>query len=523
MSRQPSAGADGGVVHFRFGAVACIVLAMTGTARGQTTATGDFNGDGFDDLAIGVPLEDVGAVTDAGAVNVLYGSADGLKAVGDQFWHQDVAGVNDDAEIDDEFGSSLAVGDFNGDGFDDLAIGAPGEDALGGVVHILLGSADGLTSVDDQIWHQNKPGILGDMEPDDSFGGSLATGDFNDDGFADLAVGVRDEDVGATEDAGAVSVLFGSGGGLSAAGDQVWHQDSAGILGGAETGESFGFALAAGDFNGDGNDDLAIGVVGEDTGGIAGAGAVNLIFGSPDGLDAEGNQVWHQDSPGIKDSVESGDSFGMSLAAGDFNGDGFIDLAIGVPHEDIDGSDIAGAVNLLYGGDSGLSGVGDQFWHQGLSGILDEAEDDDRFGISLVTGDFNGDFFFDDLAIGVDSEDVDGAIDAGAVAILFGDAGGMSPAGDQFWHQSSPGVLDVAQADDSLGEVVTAGDFDGDGFTYLAASAPTENFDGIDDAGAGNVLYGKDGGLSAAGDQFWHQNVDGVLDSAEDGDRFGGD
>ena len=93
----------------------------------QAAVQGDFNGDGFADLAVGAPGEDLGS-PDAGAVNVLYGSAAGLTSAGNQFWHQNSPGIAERADAGDLFGSALAAGDFNGDGFDDLAIGVPAED-----------------------------------------------------------------------------------------------------------------------------------------------------------------------------------------------------------------------------------------------------------------------------------------------------------------------------------------------------------------------------------------------------------
>ena len=277
----------------------------------------DFNGDGFGDLAIGVPGEDIGDVTDAGAVNVLYGSAAGLTAGGDQLWHQDEVGIRGVAEASDQFGFALDCGDFNGDGHDDLAIGVPGEDigdiTDAGAVNVLYGSGAGLTAGGDQLWHQARVGIRGGAEDGDMFSDSVAGGDFDGDGFDDLAIGVPGEDIGDITDAGAVNVLYGSGAGLTAGGDELWHQAMAEIRGGAEDGDLFGDSVASGDFDGDGFDDLAIGVPGEDIGDITDGGAVNVLYGSGAWLTATGDQLWHQDRVGVQGMAEAGDQLGFSL------------------------------------------------------------------------------------------------------------------------------------------------------------------------------------------------------------------
>jgi hypothetical protein len=184
-------------------------------------ASSDFDGDGFDDLAVGVPEEDIGTIRDAGAVNVLYGSPGGLTATGDQFFHQNTPGVQDTAERDDLFGDSLVTGDFDGDGFDDLAVGVPFEDIVNigdeaGAVNVLYGSPQGLTATGDQFLHQDSPGIRDRAELTDGFGRSLAAADFGRSPQSDLAVGVPSEDIGTIVSAGAVNVLYGSPQGLTA-------------------------------------------------------------------------------------------------------------------------------------------------------------------------------------------------------------------------------------------------------------------------------------------------------------------
>ena len=143
------------VVLLALGLVVGLWPAASGVAHGSTATQAapapslqaDFNSDGADDLAVGVPLDNVGTVVGAGAVNVLYGSATGLSGTGSQLVSQNTPGVPGNAEVDDGFGFALATGDFNGDTFADLAVGAPGEGVgtagAAGAVNVLYGSATG--------------------------------------------------------------------------------------------------------------------------------------------------------------------------------------------------------------------------------------------------------------------------------------------------------------------------------------------------------------------------------------------
>jgi hypothetical protein len=122
--------------------------------------------------------------------------------------------------------------DFNHDGFADLAVGAPNE-AVGslfgaGAVNVLYGSADGVTGTGSDFFTQNTSGVINSAESQDDFGGALAAGDFDHDGFSDLAVSVAGEEVGSVIEAGAVNVLYGSAGGLTGAGSQYFTQDTPG-------------------------------------------------------------------------------------------------------------------------------------------------------------------------------------------------------------------------------------------------------------------------------------------------------
>jgi FG-GAP repeat len=434
-------------------------VAEAGDGFGDGLAAGDFDGDGVTDLAVGASLEDVGAVVDAGAVHVLYGTAGGLTGAGGDLFTQDSPGVSSSAETEDGFGEVLAAGDFDGDRFADLAVGVwrenVGPAANAGAATVLYGTAGGLTGTGSQFLTQDSPGVAGVAEPEDEVGTALGAGDFDGDGFADLAMGAPGEDYGAVDRGGAVNLLPGSAGGLTATGGQLFTQDSPGVPGVAEPGDNFGLRLAVGNFGGGGFVDLAVGGA-EDVGAAEDAGAVNVLPGSAGGLTGTGSQLLTRESPGVPGSAEPFDGFGyISLAAGDFDGDGFADLAAGVQSAStISG---AGAVVTLPGSAGGLTGTGSRLLDQDSPGVPGSAEFRDGFGSALAAADFDGDRFAD-LAVGVPGETVGSFEFAGALNVLPGSAGGPTGAGGQLFTQGSPGVPDSVEFDDFFGEALAAAD-----------------------------------------------------------------
>ena len=555
------------------GSTKSITNTVTSKASGVTA---DFNGDGFSDLAIGVPNEDVGTIVDAGAVNVIYGSSNGLNGIAlsqgngrdNQIWTQAITGG---AEPGDRFGASLATGDFNKDGFSDLAIGVPFEDIgttklNAGAVNVIYGSSGGLstTAKPSDIWHQDSPSIEDIAFTDDMFGFALATGDINGDGFSDMTVGIPGKGVntehGVMVQAGRVHVIYGSLVGLSATAflNQFWDQGQI-FPRDAEFGDLLGRELATGDFNKDGFSDLAIGVPGEDVGIIRDAGAVNVIYGKPGGLlpPLLGILVWTQNTRSVEGDANINDMFGSSLTTGDFNKDRISDLAIGVPGENVGTIIAPGAVNVIYGTSNfGLrdvqvssgNGRDDQLWTQDSVGIEDIAEFLEEFGSALATGDFNKDGT-SDLAIGVPHENVDIIAGVGAVNVIYGSSDGLSfrnlsPSNgrtDQIWHQNSVqfgggDIDDDAEAGDMFGFSLKTGDFNKDGISDLAIGVPQESVGTIRDAGAVNVIYGslgpviiEPGGLSATVppggfgrvDQLWTQDSPNIEENLEASDQFG--
>jgi FG-GAP repeat len=452
----------------------------------------DFNGDRYVDLAIGTPFAAVGAIGRAGAVNVLYGSDGGLILEGNQLWNQDAEGVLGDSQLGDHFGSAIASGDFNRDGYADLAIGTPQDDpssiGVGGAVNVLYGTSSGLDSAGNQLWTREELSA-------EWLGTALASGDFDADGFADLAIGGGK----------LVVILPGTASGLTDVGATTLSRGLVGAPLDPYDQDSFGIALAAGDLNDDGRDDLAV------SSGTSDGGDVAVFNGGVDGLTTvPGDPPWSQDSAGVQGTAYSNDQFGHDLAIGDFDADGFGDLAVGVPGEADDSGCASecsnvGAVNVLYGSATGLDAADNQLWTQASPGVPGTPELWDRFGRALAAGDFDGDGT-DDLAIGApgeDSTDQSRPYGPGAVTILYGTNAGLATTDARRWAQDSPGVPGTPGRGDWFGRGIVSGDFDQSGFDDLAIAVPREKVNGAPRAGEVDVLYGQTAGLSSDNAQAW--------------------
>ncbi|MDG4794449.1 FG-GAP-like repeat-containing protein [Micromonospora sp. WMMD1082] len=287
---------------------------------------------------------------------------------------------------------------------------------------------------------------------------------------------------------------------------------------------SFGIALVAGDFNGDGYDDLAIGDADEiDTRNNAYGGGVWVIPGSPTGLVVDSTKHFNQGSPGVPGDSENYDGFGASLAAGDINGDGRDDLAIGAFKESIGTVKEAGAVTVLYGGSGGLTGTGAQQLHQNQAAVPGSAERRDHFGMSLAIGKVNNNKYAD-LVIGAPHENDGkaGANGTGMVTLMWGSASGVKLSGAT--SVTGAGVYKATGRSDTiawyLGMSLAIGDVNGDGLAEVIAGAPNAQTPHLD-GGLVAVFTGRTGGLSGSAVKIITQRTAGVPGSPENQDRFG--
>ncbi|GAB3855512.1 hypothetical protein GCM10029963_50410 [Micromonospora andamanensis] len=419
-------------------------------------------------------------------------------------------------------GTGATRSDFDGDGVDDIAVST---DTLNysqvphypsGVVVVHYSSAP-------QVDY-----LAGSMTNNISsnFGVALATGDFNGDGFDDLAIGDSGEiDQANKARGGGVWVVPGSRAGLVVDSTKHFGQGSPGVPGDSENYDEFGASLAAGDINGDGRDDLAVGAHKESIGKVVEAGAVTVLYGGIDGLTSSGAQQLHQDQAAVPGSAEHRDHFGMALAIGKVNNNRYADLVIGAPHEN-DGSGAAGSgmVTLMWGSASGvkLSGA------TSVTGAAIHHATGHRFtvawylGRSLAVGDVNGDGLGEVVAGAPSAQGPGPHINAGLVAVFTGrSTGGLSGSAVKVFTQATPGVPGAQEDEDRFGATLAVGDVTGDGRADVLVGAPGEAIGTKAEAGTIALLKGTSSGLTGSGAQGFDQDHSVVPGGAERNDAFG--
>jgi hypothetical protein len=306
--------------------LAAVALCMATHLRAEPRI--DFNGDGYADLAVGVPDEDDAKATDAGAVNIIYGSASGLTEIGNAFITQRTKGVPGNRQKGAKFGKALAAGDFDGDGFTDLAVGAPFFDQPhlrdAGYVVIFDGADKGLSGsrANGLIW-------LDSMARNSNFGAALAAGDFDADGIDDIAVGApefwrikRLRLDGPWRRVGLAWIAFryGQNAALEARRGRAWRDERSTVINSARH-SSQPISMAT-------EPTISRWGPGEETSDYVPIGAVSVLFGQAGRAHPAGNEIWTQISDG-GETPRRGTDTRIAWEAGTSNGDGCDELVVG--------------------------------------------------------------------------------------------------------------------------------------------------------------------------------------------------
>jgi hypothetical protein len=413
-----------------------LTLPLAGSAAAATAPRFDFNGDGYADIAVGMPDATVDGKAKAGYVSVIFGGAQSpSQSTG--VISQAETGVPGTPEAGDRFGSSLAAVDVNGDGVFELVVGASGES----LTSDQLKDEGTITVLDGSGWNVKGTTVARGTSEYSAIGSTITTGDYDGDGDTDLVYGENGEEHGA--------IRFRPGP-LTA--DPVTPTTLRRYSMGGRTS-----ALATGDFDGDGRDDLAT---------------------TWRALDDSGTFITRWDDQAEPAQWWSDADRGSALTAADFDQDGTDDLAVGLvqPNPETETTHcedrLGGAVLLLKGSKTAKFGTEHDCLTQSSPEVGGAAEQGDDFGAALSAGDLNGDSR-PELVVGVPGEDVGTVKDAGGYVVMNGTEKGLY--GGLARSQSTPNMPGTAEAGDRFGAQVAVGDYNRDGLWDTAVSAPGEN------------------------------------------------
>ena len=397
---------------------------------GISVATGDFNDDGKDDLLVGADY--YGSPQD-GRAYIFYGSSTGISEKPDK--------TLESKSNDEEFGRSVAVGDFNDDGNLDVLVGAPGygggNDYRGGA-YVYWGPDFG--SSDYTLLYYYSTGRYQYM------GQSVAVGDFDKDGKDDALIGVfQANPTGGTDQVGAAHIYLGEN--IPNSGSHnisdINLSDHSNPVEDEEKKQGFGYAVAAGDYNGDGYDDALVGVPFYHPQSSNQCGRVSLFLG---GSSMDSTVDVHL----FNGSENSDQNFGYSLTFGNFDGDDYHDALIGAPYKDYKGYGLAYV----------FEGENDPDNTTSADTILESVIEDEGFGCAVATGDIHNDGY-DDAFIGAEAYDNDRGHVYGFDS---NDSGGLSTT-------VSYNLRSESTDDKYFGHAIAIGDFDGNNYGDLAVGS----------------------------------------------------
>jgi len=468
---------------------------------------GDVNGDGIDDVIVGALGANPNGNSYAGSSYVVFGSDSGLP---NPLNFSDIDGLNgfviNGANLNDHSGSSVsAAGDVNGDGIDDLIVGAesaqPNDNFAAGSSYVVFGSNTGLPNPLNLSDIDGLNGfVINGENSDDYLGHSVsAAGDVNGDGIDDVIMGAWGADPNDNSSAGSSYVVFGSDTGLPNPMNLSDINGSNGfVINGVNAFDKSGFSVsAAGDINGDGIDDVIVGAGEASPNGYVYAGSSYVVFGSDTDLP---NPLNLSDIDGLNGFVINGinalDGSGYSVSsAGDVNGDGIDDVIVGAWGADPNGDSVAGSSYVIFGSDTGLPNPMNLSDINGSNGfVINGVNPSDQSGFSVsAAGDINGDGI-DDVIVGAKGVDQNGNTSAGSSYVVFGSNTGLPNSLNLSDIDGSNGfVINGENSDDYLGHSVSAaGDVNGDGIDDVIVGAWGADPNDNSSAGISYVVFGSD-------------------------------
>jgi hypothetical protein len=469
--------ADGQAIDFEANETRTITVRATtteglATERTFTIAIKDVAGDGL-------------SIIDLGALDPSHGfKISGSDAAGD---------------------AASVVGDFNGDGYDDLLIGGLFASPLGrseaGVAYLVFGKDGGVGDVDlDTMSPDEGIAILGALPGGHLGQGVRSAGDVNGDGYDDVIIGAVLADLPGRPDAGQSYVIYGDPSGPGEI-DLAALAPSQGFkLTGSTAGDFSGFSVSGvGDINGDGIDDLIVGSLGADSKHGTDAGRAYVVYGKVGGLADVDLGALAPESGFTIVGANAGDLVGRSVSnAGDINGDGIDDLIIGAnPADGPPNQSPLAHSYVIYGKEGGLADIdlGALAPSQGITITADPAFDYGAYSVSSA-GDVNGDGI-DDVIIGAPNDHFNfGRTKFGHAYVVYGKDGGP---GDVALADLAPEqgfkITGAALFDNAGCSVSAAGDVNGDGIEDVVVGAFYSDAAGRIYAGQTYVIYGKSGGL----------------------------
>ena len=492
---------------------------------------GDVNGDGFSDLIVGAPNVSVGGKTN-GAAYVIFGSDSGFGATLDLATLTASKGYRIENNFYDNgrFGASVSgAGDVNGDGFDDVIIGAPLASQNGfsacGVSFVVFGGSQtmnsplNITDLDGTNgFFLSGNGVVGEF----SGGAVSAAGDVNGDGYGDLLIGatgfdLKDQNNNVIADsAGAAYVVFGHSGAyqklnfLSLLG-KPGNLDGFRLTGVNDNDFAGGAVSSAGDFNGDGFDDILVGSTGSDKVGGTNAGRAYLFYGHSGAFSASTSLGGIGAAAGAQIvGISANDALGRSVgSAGDVNHDGYADIIIGASGSSVNGVN-SGESYVIYGRPTQFAG---SFAASNADVRIQGAAASDFAGTSVSNaGDFNGDGY-DDLLVGVPGTNSV----QGAAYVVFGRPDGLNKTVNLGSIDGTNGVklTGLNNGDEAGYSVHAAGDINGDGYGDVIIGAPSAGHGGTVESGESYVIYGSSGDnavtIDATGKIATYTDADGDL------------